>query len=111
MSEPPRAGRSSELKARALAAWPTVEVSADDLLAVVNAYNEANGTDDDAVDVAELYLSCACQRGDGVALTAFRAAYFTPLARTLGTMQIDAARLDDLWQTLVTRVEVSYMAS
>jgi RNA polymerase sigma-70 factor (ECF subfamily) len=104
MSE--RAERSSELHARGRAAWPTVDVSADELVAAVDAYNAAAGTTDDAVDVAEIYVACACQRGDSTALAAFRAMYFTPLARTLGTLHVDAAGLDDLWQTLAIRLFV-----
>jgi RNA polymerase sigma-70 factor (ECF subfamily) len=85
--------------ARGRAAWPAIAVDLDELAAAV-----AEGGGDDA---AELYLACACQRGDPLALAAFRDRYFAPLEPALKRMGLDAPARDDAWQVLSARLFVA----
>jgi RNA polymerase sigma-70 factor (ECF subfamily) len=59
--------REAWLAARA--AWPDVDVGAEEFAAFVRERTQATRTND-------LYLTCACARGDGAALAAFERAYF-----------------------------------
>jgi RNA polymerase sigma-70 factor (ECF subfamily) len=93
------------------AAFPGVEVSQGELLSAVRARLLAGEADQaapalDTLDAAELYVACACVRGDRVALAALRRRYFEPLARALARMGLGAAQRDDVWQELCEQLAV-----
>jgi RNA polymerase sigma-70 factor (ECF subfamily) len=75
------AGKLSASVARALAearaAWPAVEVPDDVFAAYLLA--RSDGSDVDAMHAADLYLACACSRGDARALAAFDSAFLAPV--------------------------------
>lgn len=98
--------------ARGRAAWPGIAVSDDELAQVVALRLSSAPARDAAagaasLDAAELYIAAGCVRGDPVAVVQFRARYFDALTPVLHRMGLDAARCDDVWQTLCTRLLVS----
>jgi RNA polymerase sigma-70 factor, ECF subfamily len=98
--------------ARGREVWPELEVSAAELAAALRAQLAAREvaitlTDELDIDAGEMVLACACLRGDGAAVAAFRTTYFEPLVAALGRMGLDVAQRDDVWQALVVRLFVS----
>ena len=103
--------------ARGREAWPTVDVDARALAACLRAKAAAGAAEkvvtttlveDADLDAAELYLACACERGDRAALLAFRDRYVTPLEGVLARMGLEAAQRDDVWQQLALRLFVAH---
>ena len=80
----------------AQAAWPGVEVSREDFEAWVAARGSS-----EASNGSDLYVCCACVRGDPAALKAFEARYFPALTRVLGRF---VTSVDDVLQELRERL-------
>jgi RNA polymerase sigma-70 factor (ECF subfamily) len=101
---------------RCRAALPGLSVSEDELAAAARA-RLADGSEGRPLaglaelDAFELYLACACLRGDARALAELRARYFAPLESKLGRMGLGAAQRDDVWQVLCQRLLVGDEAS
>ncbi len=99
-----------EARARGSEVWPALEVALADLEDGVRAHLDARGETEVALsslDAGELYLACACWRGDTRAILAFRSTYFAPIEPRLVRMGIAEAHCDDLWQELAMRLFVS----
>jgi RNA polymerase sigma-70 factor, ECF subfamily len=97
---------------RGRAAWPDIEVGADELsraAAIRLAEAAARGASEsvDALDAEELYFAAACARGDAAALARFRDLHFQTVAVSLRRMGLDAAHSEDVWQTLCERLLVA----
>src|SRR5205085_473595 len=96
---------------RCRAALPGIEVGADELARAARA-RLADGSEGRPLsglaelDAFELYLACACLRGDARALFELRERYFAPLESKLGRMGLGAAQRDDVWQVLCQRLLV-----
>jgi RNA polymerase sigma-70 factor (ECF subfamily) len=94
--------------ARAAAAWPDLDVSAAEFATRVR-------TDDvdaiDALHAADLYLACACARGDARALAAFEARYFAELPAYLSRFDANAAFIDEVRQVLRAKLFVAEAGS
>jgi len=100
----------ADIRERGRAAWPQLEVSTVELAAALRSQIEIrdNATVDElAVDAAEIYLACACERGDTAAVIAFRDAYYAPIEPAIAKMGLDASQRDDLWQALAVRLFVA----
>jgi len=78
----------------ARAAWPGVEVPRDAFAAWLKGR--------DAERAAELYLACACTRGDAAAMKAFEAKYFGDVAAAVARL----GAVDDVKQELRRRLFV-----
>jgi RNA polymerase sigma-70 factor (ECF subfamily) len=82
----------------ARAEWPTVEVTGEEFAAYVRERRAEDGDDARGTDPArgsDLYLACACARGDEDALAAFEAAFFAEIdaaARRVGGPSVDELR-------------------
>jgi RNA polymerase sigma-70 factor (ECF subfamily) len=81
----------------AQAAWPGVEVSREDFEAWVVARSGPN----EELHTTELYLCCACVKGDPTALQRFEEAFFTELPRVLSRFGVG---VDDILQELRERL-------
>lgn len=100
---------------RGRAAWPTISVDAPAFAACLRVRAAASAepsvvttlVEDADLDAAELYLACACERGDAAALRAFRDRYVVPLDGVLVRMGLDGAQRDDVWQQLSIRLFVA----
>ena len=66
-------GTANDILEQAHAAWPGVEVPVDVFAAFLR---ERLGDDPDPARAVELYLTCACARGDETAVAAFERVYF-----------------------------------
>jgi RNA polymerase sigma-70 factor (ECF subfamily) len=91
----------SDMLAQALATWPQLSLSAEDFLDFTAARMPADLAPDEALGglfVADLFLACACARGDRRALEAFEHEYTAEIARGLTSMAGDAVRGDDFKQ-------------
>ena len=96
---------------RCRAALPDIEVDTDELARAARAQlaNDAEGRPLASLaelDAFELYLACACLRGDARALFELRERYFAPLESKLGRMGLGEAQRDDVWQVLCQRLLV-----
>jgi RNA polymerase sigma-70 factor (ECF subfamily) len=82
------------------AAWPRVRVEADELAQYLAARGEEapdpQHLSDDAA--AELYLACACARGDETALARFDARFLDVVPAALAHMKLPAATVDEVRQ-------------
>jgi RNA polymerase sigma-70 factor (ECF subfamily) len=102
----------TELLARARAAYPELTVSDDAFLALV-AEKLAGGAWStlgeglDGLDAGELYLACACERGDAVALNRFEAKYFPVVELALAPMKLPTGTVDEVRQLVRTKLFVS----
>ena len=92
-----------ELVRSAESAWPELALPHDVFiryLATKVADAEIDGTEVlrklSSLRVADLYLVCACRRGDGAAIVAFETHYVARLDRALSRMGIEPAAIDDL---------------
>jgi RNA polymerase sigma-70 factor (ECF subfamily) len=83
-------------------AWPGVEISPE----IFADFVKARPTEDDAsLRGADLYLACACSRGDDRALRAFEAAYFSEVDVALARIRTRAT-LDEAKQLVRDRLFV-----
>jgi RNA polymerase sigma-70 factor, ECF subfamily len=60
----------------------------------------------DALDVGELALACACERGDAAALAQFEARYFPVIDLALGPMKLPVGTADEVRQLVRTKLFV-----
>jgi RNA polymerase sigma-70 factor (ECF subfamily) len=87
--------------AEARAAWPDVDVPPEIFASYLAA--RADGADASKVHAADLYLACACARGDARAIAAFDRVYLAPvegIVRSVGAEHLAA----DLAQTVRARL-------
>ncbi len=87
----------------ARAAWPDVELPRAELEAFL-ANRDPPANDD---GLAELYLACACARGNRAALAAFDARYLDVVAVALAPMGLPAATVDDVRQQVREKLLVA----
>jgi len=80
---------------RARAAWPGVEISPGELEVYVRERGSADGA-----HLGDLYLACACLKGDRVALEAFDRAFADVIGASLGRFDLSRGERDDVIQTL-----------
>lgn len=78
-------------------AWPAIDLAPDVYLRHVA--ERSDGVPDGAA-AADLYLACACARGDAVALEAFSSRYLGSLAPTLSRFDPSPAFADEVSQAL-----------
>lgn len=74
----------------ARAAWPGVEVPLDELVAYAAARGAPPGG-----PLGDLYLACACARGDAAALRAFEASLIPGVRSALGAMRLPPDQVDE----------------
>jgi RNA polymerase sigma-70 factor (ECF subfamily) len=87
-------------------AWPGVCLAAEELLPFIAA--RVSGAEDAGTLVeqlarlraADLYLACACARGDERATAHFRQRYYPEIARVLRRLAPDASLVEDVQQTV-----------
>lgn len=84
--------------AQARAAWPGVEVSREAFEAWLGTRRVEVGSE---VHLGELYLTCACAKGDSKAIAAFERTYFEGLARPLARFHLS---VEDVLQELRVRL-------
>jgi len=60
-----------------------------------------------ALDAGELYLACACDRGDPRAIATFEATYFPVIATALAPMTLPSGAADEIRQRVRTKLLVS----
>ena len=102
----------SSLWRAARAEWPTVDVDAADFAAYVGE-REREGVGDvdakgaDPARAGDLYLACACARGDAAALAAFEEAYFPEIDLAARRVGGTAPPADELRQILRHRFFVA----
>jgi RNA polymerase sigma-70 factor, ECF subfamily len=102
----------AEFVERARAGNPEIVVDRDAFLAVIREKVAAAGfpTLRDglaAFDAAELYLACACEAGDPVAITRFEARYFSVVDIALAPMKLPTGMNDEVRQLVRTKLFVS----
>jgi RNA polymerase sigma-70 factor (ECF subfamily) len=99
----------SALLARARAAWP--EVALEDAAFVAFLADAAAATGDAAdpaeLDLASLYLGCACVHGEPHALAAFECQYLDLVPRFLSRITTDPALVDEVRQQLRIKLFVA----
>jgi RNA polymerase sigma-70 factor (ECF subfamily) len=96
--------------------WPTVSVSREVFDAHVLERVPPGEDDASAIGklcLSDLYLACACSRGDEAALGAFDAAFLSPgaLAKILGRMHMAAEAREEIRQRLRERLFVAASAA
>jgi RNA polymerase sigma-70 factor (ECF subfamily) len=95
----------------ARAAWPGVTAPIDDVLALageraatsIGPFPERVA----ALQMADLYIACACAAGDSGAVRAFRDRYFSSLPAVLSRVGGDDALADEVGQTLLEKLLVA----
>jgi RNA polymerase sigma-70 factor (ECF subfamily) len=92
-------------------AWPDLAVPTE----VFVAHLATRLRDDDPpletlakMHVTDLYLACACARGDAAAITAFDARCFRDVSSALRAMKLDDALLDEVTQQLRVQLFVAH---
>jgi RNA polymerase sigma-70 factor (ECF subfamily) len=105
--EPAGLGGIEALHERARQAWPELSVSREEFAAYLAARAPGGGIDGGRIDdgrLGELYLACACARGEGRALAAFDQAYGRDVDRAFARVRPAGIAADDarqiLWQKL-----------
>jgi RNA polymerase sigma-70 factor (ECF subfamily) len=87
----------ASLYGEAAAAWPGIEVAAED---VIRAFALKLAADEPppvtAAGISELYLALACARGNAKAIAAFDRAYLDVVPAALASMKLPAATVDDV---------------
>ncbi|MDX2087073.1 MAG: sigma-70 family RNA polymerase sigma factor [Kofleriaceae bacterium] len=98
---------SSEVLARARAAWPGVDVSDDAFLAYLDERLEPGATLDDALSslcISDLWLACGVARGDVAALRAFEQHCLADLGAAIAHLDGGTALLEDVRLAVRERV-------
>jgi RNA polymerase sigma-70 factor (ECF subfamily) len=98
--------RLQELLAAARAAWPDLEVPADAFAAYLDERLPPEA-DPAAAPVADLYLACACTRGDPRALATFERTHFDSVDAVAATLGAPPGSADEVKQILRTRFFVA----
>jgi RNA polymerase sigma-70 factor (ECF subfamily) len=95
-------------------AWPGVVVAEDEFVAYLEAHAHRSGTGgkmaaEFASDLhwADLYLACACARGDAVALAAFERAFFPDIDAAVAKLGTGAPPCDEVRQRLRLKLFVA----
>jgi RNA polymerase sigma-70 factor (ECF subfamily) len=91
------------LVARAAGEWLGLAVADDAVLAAIEDKLPAGVALDEALarlDIAEIYIACACATGANEALAAFEARYFPEIDRVVARMRLPATARDELRQEL-----------
>ncbi len=88
--------------AGARAAWPEVDIPDDAFGSYVEA--RADGADATSLALADLYLACACSRGDARALAAFDHVFLAPVEDIVGGVGGAAHLATDVAQAVRTRL-------
>ncbi len=102
--------RLDELVAAARAEWPGVAVPADVYVGYVA---ERLAEDRDPSEVlsqlraGDLYLACACARGDAAAIAAFDGRFMNDLTGALARMRLSSSQLDEVKQLVRHRLFVA----
>nr|HEX4318758.1 sigma-70 family RNA polymerase sigma factor [Kofleriaceae bacterium] len=96
------------LVAEGHAAWPSIVVDAKDLVAFVAHHVTADLVDGffDGLRPADLYLACACARGNATAIGVFDREYMREVDIALARMRIGPPRLADVKQLVRQRLFV-----
>ena len=89
-------GPLDEAYGRARATWPGVQLEQ----AAFEAHVAPRATGDATLHTDDLYLACACLRGDRSALEAFERAFAPPMRLSLNRFDLSAGDREDLLQTL-----------
>lgn len=94
---------------RARHAWPTIVLADDDFVPYAAArlsppWDLVAGVE--KLALADLYLACACIRGDGAAIALFQQRFFAKVRSVLGAMRMPQAQIDDTAQALCVRLLV-----
>ncbi len=86
----------------ARAAWPGVDVGEEEFAAYVTDRMDSakEAGKHAALRTSDLYLACACARGDGAALGAFERAYFAEIARAMRRTRATLPPADELTQVV-----------
>lgn len=103
------ATRLDAFDARGRAAWPTITIDRADFLDHV-AVRIAPGAPADVLDslyAEDLYLACACARGDEAAIAACERAYAGDVERGLDSIRLPTSLRDEVWSRLRTRIFVA----
>lgn len=99
----------SALVARAVAAWPGVNVDADRFIRAIAERMPADRSPAAALEALhtdDLYLACGCAAGDRVALAGFEARYGRVIERAIVAVGVSAADGADLGQIVRARLLV-----
>jgi RNA polymerase sigma-70 factor (ECF subfamily) len=79
-------------------AWPGVEVSRAEIAAFVA------GEETEISEVADVYLACACARGESAALRAFEEHFLAQVPAFVSRLRLSAAEVDEVTQALRQRL-------
>jgi RNA polymerase sigma-70 factor (ECF subfamily) len=89
-------------------AWPGVDVSFDEFERWVT--ERAGGEDPAALDMHDLYLACACHRGDPAALAAFDSCFANTIDAALASVRMRDEHGDEIRQRLRSKLFVGERA-
>ena len=113
-AEPARASDELERHLESLCgagegAWPGVAVPRVELVAYIGAGLSSVGDamDIDEATAGEMYLACACSRGDAAALASFEAHYLSAVTGAVAHMKLAAAMVDDVRQQVREKLLVT----
>lgn len=97
------------LDARARAAWPTFTIDRGEFLDYLADHlsPEAQASTLDDLFAEDLYLACACVRGDSAALAACERAYSADVERGLDAIKLATSLRDEVWSRLRARIFVA----
>jgi RNA polymerase sigma-70 factor (ECF subfamily) len=102
--------RLSEIVAAAHAEWPDLAVPPAEFVAYVAARLPVDRDLDESlttVRAGDLYLACACSRGDPQAVAGFDAKFMPELGAALGRMRLSASSLDEVKQLVRQKLFVA----
>jgi len=90
-------------------AWPTIQVSTDELVELIAEKVSRDSLESDLAELnpADLHLACGCGRGDPLALAAFEAHYLARVPAALTRLKLDAATVDEVAQILREKLLVA----
>ncbi len=95
----------AQLLAAARKVWPRIEVAQEELAQYLD---ERAIADDVAPEIAgDLYLACACARGDGAALAEFESGFLSMVSRYIARIDATPEFADEVRQTLRERLFVA----
>jgi RNA polymerase sigma-70 factor, ECF subfamily len=99
-AEPTLDARLDELLRAARAAWPGVIVADGEFLAYLAARLPAGDEPLAALRTSDLYLACACVRGEAAALRAIEAGPMSEVASAVARSSLRGVAIDDVMQTV-----------
>jgi RNA polymerase sigma-70 factor (ECF subfamily) len=91
-----------EVVAAATAAWPGVHVPVEEFIPYLAQRLGEGATPADALNLhtLDLYLACACARGDATAIAAFEARYLTVVDQALAPLNVDSDAVAEIKQEI-----------